>query len=1829
MSSAGEVLDVEGQYVVVHKVVALRTKPSITGDIWGRLQQDNIIHGVPYSFSGETWVRLSQQRVARTMQEVGPNEEVWALVDARGIKSLSGLGELLRRVSEGAPEAEGGAEAAADDLQDIWRVVPPRAVVRQQATTASRSKILGFYERGTVVKGAVRRFNGHRWLRIRLSSGNPANMLIDGSCLGLGPLLEPAPGSTPVNIDPIEIKKSAEASGGGGSSSSAEPKAKSKAKAKAQAAEDLGNLGKWLLHEPGVWASFGVVPETAVIRSLPSVKSRPKGMLKKGDIVEGEIRSEWLLLDKGMEYHDLSEGRARWILIDATSLKLPGIGKILERHLDTPTVRDVFSEAIEVSCPDRCGQACCLEVKVNNEVVAAMPCEAKAKTMFAHGLTPGSQVFLRFCMREPTKEGDAEEGKIIASSIWVDAKTRDHPCVWEEGDNYEDDLMGQPRAGCSKCGCKAFALDTETVSVNMDVGSARCARCGCAAAAHPIWVPPVVEKEKEKGKRGKKEKPAVPEEPLLIEKAVALPKETIFARWAPLDLAEGVKEWPRLSKSFQEVVAWSDLHSDMGANMDHLRSLPECPETVLLLAGDLATKMEVLESSLRLLKAKFGAVFYVPGNHELWVVKKEGLSSMHKFLAILELCERLEVHTRPAFISEDCAVCPLFSWYKDNLVDGFSRDKANIPFDIQTQWMWDITGRGDTNDAQQHEIADFFAGLNARRINVAPARAVEALKRAAIEAELAAMDAPPLQKKDDKVDKAPSVISMSHFIPRQEVYPGPRRLCGVMGCREIEDQVRQVGARCHIFGHSHIACDREVDAIRYVQHPLGYPNDYHRKHRPMRVWGNGGAPCKDVGEAKEPEATICKDIWKAFEKEIKECKAKELVRPPGRWSTQGSELWESGLATHDPHAERALRAELGYDAAKIAEMWSSRPPSKAINVKVTNMMDSDQSIELSVMNDLTVKQLKDEIVKQVGRGPASKINLSVSGENSIPDHLELSSIEGLESGLSLMGIDMSKGKEVSVKIKHKTSDTPQSLVVKVLDTCTILDVRKAIKEMLGEKSLSVCKIVRTLKAGTSNTFSSIPDSDPLNGRTELFFLGRPLPEATVAIDVAFAMQRGAPVMDMKHRLDSGSTVLDLKKMMIAASIKYGQGSCEPSDLRLSRPSKAGHGQGDELAESEQLWASETLHGTMNLSSPDASGSRKAATAGGSIATSDDTRRQSVDTKAKTEADADKNVGDKEPPLEFLVNDELRVNLGKVRPGQLTVADLRRRISEAARRGPASAIKLELPGLMQLHDSTDLFELRGGGGEQLATGAAISLLATGVDVGPGREMQIRIVHGSEEGQEMTMAVMDTFTIGEVRSAIMHAINETQRSRVRLVRRLKGSYVSLDDSDFLNGRAELIMMGRSLPPRGSQEQVVSGLQTSAVPTKLVGQQERRGSEGGAAQPSAVRLPNSKLMASMAPVDVPWTLERVLELLRALKQCCAQQEFKVQLGKAKTMDEKLARSHFGITFAIYCRDTMKSFGFGNDKNGFDAMFGTIFTFRQESAVVALTSEIELSMSLAPGSWFGIGPAVGSGTNGVGTPADGSKSNGQAGAQAKDVPSSGSHDINVVVTHATSEEQLTVTVKDNATLLDVRMALMAILGESKKSEVKLVKKVRNGGFSSLGDGEQLKGRKAFLVLGRTFGVTAAAAAGAAAGTAAKTNGSADSKASPLPAAAAPVEKAATAAVAANPAPGGVPRLPHDGGVKQAASTPQVTPAAPPRAAASEPLQVVVYIDRGLGIRSDMTVPAGTTVKGIKEQICMDDPTGQSSVDQFALKTLDSTGSLPDDTVLTATMLELELVID
>jgi len=63
------------------------------------------------------------------------------------------------------------------------------------------------------------------------------------------------------------------------------------------------------------------------------------------------------------------------------------------------------------------------------------------------------------------------------------------------------------------------------------------------------------------------------------------------------------------------------------------------------------------------------------------------------------------------------------------------------------------------------------------------------------------------------------------------------------------------------------------------------------------------------------------------------------------------------------------------------------------------------------------------------------------------------------------------------------------------------------------------------------------------------------------------------------------------------------------------------------------------------------------------------------------------------------------------------------------------------------------------------------------------------------------------------------------------------------------------------------------------------------------------------------------------------------------------------------------------------------------------------------------------------------------------------------------------------------------------------------------------------------------------------------------------------------------------------------------------------------LGIKSDMVVKSGTTIKGLKEQIALEDPTGSTQPDQFGL-TANGPEILDEAFRITAAVTELEIII-
>jgi predicted phosphodiesterase len=280
--------------------------------------------------------------------------------------------------------------------------------------------------------------------------------------------------------------------------------------------------------------------------------------------------------------------------------------------------------------------------------------------------------------------------------------------------------------------------------------------------------------------------------------------------------------------------AISDVHVDIQANRAWLHALSAAAyrHDTLILAGDVSDNLAVLRDALTHLCGIFAHVCFVPGNHELWVRKREYVDSIAKFHQIQHLCDALGVHTRPIKVGATHAdggvwVVPLFSWYIRPEEGSGSLFKAK-PGEDPTLSMWsDTRFTRWPRQADGQTPAAYFLELNKAHLT--------------------------------KTYDAP-IISFSHFLPRMELIystPEERRAAGVIvqhdphptfnfsrvaGCTGIEDQIRRLGVMTHVYGHQHRNRDRVIDGVRYVSHCLGYPRERQKRSSreqidgPFLVW---------------------------------------------------------------------------------------------------------------------------------------------------------------------------------------------------------------------------------------------------------------------------------------------------------------------------------------------------------------------------------------------------------------------------------------------------------------------------------------------------------------------------------------------------------------------------------------------------------------------------------------------------------------------------------------------------------------------------------------------------------------------------------------------------------------------------------------------------------------------------------------------------------------------------------------------------------------------------------------------------------------------------------
>jgi predicted phosphodiesterase len=239
------------------------------------------------------------------------------------------------------------------------------------------------------------------------------------------------------------------------------------------------------------------------------------------------------------------------------------------------------------------------------------------------------------------------------------------------------------------------------------------------------------------------------------------------------------------------VFAVSDIHIDYEANARWVAALSAADyrDDVLILAGDVTDSLRQLDWCLTSLAARFRAVLFVPGNHDLWVVRDPpAKNSMHKLEELQSVIASSGASMQP-FWARGVHIVPLLGWYDYS----FGQPCA----ELKSIWM-DFHACRWPEGFNVERIAAYFADINDRLPTV-----------------------------DNGSD---TVITFSHFLPRIDVMPHfipleKRILYPVLGTTRLESQLRRRGANIHVYGHSHVNRLVTIGGVKYVNNAFGYPQE--------------------------------------------------------------------------------------------------------------------------------------------------------------------------------------------------------------------------------------------------------------------------------------------------------------------------------------------------------------------------------------------------------------------------------------------------------------------------------------------------------------------------------------------------------------------------------------------------------------------------------------------------------------------------------------------------------------------------------------------------------------------------------------------------------------------------------------------------------------------------------------------------------------------------------------------------------------------------------------------------------------------------------------------
>src|SRR6266700_600127 len=237
------------------------------------------------------------------------------------------------------------------------------------------------------------------------------------------------------------------------------------------------------------------------------------------------------------------------------------------------------------------------------------------------------------------------------------------------------------------------------------------------------------------------------------------------------------------------VFAVSDVHIDYETNAKWIAnlSIAEYQDDVLILAGDVTDTRRLLHWCLSTLAKRFKKVLFVPGNHDLWVIREDrGKNSLQKFDDVCAVVES-SVASMQAFHDRGVSIIPLLAWYDYSFGEP-SEELRSVWMDYHAcRWPIGFT---------EKDIVAHFAAFNNKQVS----------------------------QRSDKV------ITYSHFLPRIDLMLGSiptakKLLYPILGSAQLDLQLRRLNPNIHVYGHSHVNHQVKIDGVSYINNAFGYPSE--------------------------------------------------------------------------------------------------------------------------------------------------------------------------------------------------------------------------------------------------------------------------------------------------------------------------------------------------------------------------------------------------------------------------------------------------------------------------------------------------------------------------------------------------------------------------------------------------------------------------------------------------------------------------------------------------------------------------------------------------------------------------------------------------------------------------------------------------------------------------------------------------------------------------------------------------------------------------------------------------------------------------------------------